>query len=95
MLNWKPKNKKAAICFTIDDIHPGKSSDLYEAGGDLDKGALKHVIRLLNRHPKLKLPFLQQQIGEKLTLFRPENYWLKFQIFEISFIWLKFIQKEQ
>ena len=55
MLNWKPKNIKAAICFTIDDIHPGKSTDLYEAGGDLEKGALKHVIWLLNRHPKLKV----------------------------------------
>lgn len=53
MLNWKPQNKIAAICFTIDDIHPGKSTDLYEAGGDLDKGALQKVIWLLNRHPKL------------------------------------------
>lgn len=53
MLNWKPKDKKAAICFTIDDIHPAKSTDLYEAGGDLDKGALGKVIWLLNRHPKL------------------------------------------
>ncbi len=38
MLNWKPKDKKAAICFTIDDIHPSKSTDLYEAGGDKEKG---------------------------------------------------------
>ncbi len=55
MLHWKPTDKKAAICFTIDDIHPGKSSDLYEAGGDLDKGALGKVMWLLNRHPKLKV----------------------------------------
>jgi hypothetical protein len=55
MINWKPKNKKAAICFTIDDIHPAKSTDLYEAGGDLDKGALGKVMWLLNRHPKLKV----------------------------------------
>lgn len=55
MLHWKPNDKKAAICFTIDDIHPGKSSDLYEAGGDLEKGALGKVMWLLNRHPKLKV----------------------------------------
>lgn len=55
MINWKPKDKKAAICFTIDDIHPAKSTDLYEAGGDLDKGALGKVMWLLNRHPKLKV----------------------------------------
>ncbi|MGJ8665820.1 MAG: DUF2334 domain-containing protein [Patiriisocius sp.] len=55
MLNWKPQNKKAAICFTIDDIHPAKSSDAYEAGGDLEKGALGLVMELLNRHPKLKV----------------------------------------
>jgi hypothetical protein len=54
-MNWKPNHKKAAICFTIDDIFPGKSTDLYEAGGDLDKGALRHVLWLLERHPKLKV----------------------------------------
>ncbi|MCH3883140.1 MULTISPECIES: DUF2334 domain-containing protein [Tenacibaculum] len=54
MLNWLPKGKKAAICFTIDDIHPGKSSDFYEAGGDLDKGSLGYVQRLMDKHPKLK-----------------------------------------
>ncbi|RMA58955.1 DUF2334 domain-containing protein [Ulvibacter antarcticus] len=55
MLNWKPQNKKAAICFTIDDIHPAKSTDAYEAGGDLDKGVLGLVMELLERHPKLKV----------------------------------------
>ena len=54
-LNWKPPGKKAAICFTIDDIHPGKSSDYYEAGGDLEKGTLGLVKWLLDRHPKLKV----------------------------------------
>lgn len=55
MLNWKPPGKKAAICFTIDDIHPSKSTDFYEAGGDLDKGKLGLVKWLLDRHPKLKV----------------------------------------
>lgn len=50
---WLPPNKKAAVVFTIDDIHPGRSVDAYEAGGDLDKGALGQVAGLLARHPAL------------------------------------------
>lgn len=53
MLDWLPEGKKAAICFTIDDIHPAKSTDYYEAGGDLNNGSLGLVSWLLERHPKL------------------------------------------
>lgn len=55
MLNWKPPEKKAAVCFTIDDIHPSRSTDFYEAGGDLEKGQLGLVQNLLDRHPELKV----------------------------------------
>lgn len=55
IVDWLPEGKKAAICFTIDDIHPAKSSDGYEAGGDLEKGSLGLVKWLLDRHPKLKV----------------------------------------
>jgi hypothetical protein len=48
-----PSGKKAAVCFTIDDVHPGKASDGYDGGGDLGAGALGHVARLLERHPAL------------------------------------------
>ncbi len=50
-----PSGRTAAVCFTIDDIHPGKSSDRYEAGGDLGQGALRHVEWLLSRHDVLKV----------------------------------------
>ena len=50
---WLPPGKTAAVCFTIDDVHPGRSTDAYEAGGDLDRGALGHVTRLQERHPEL------------------------------------------
>jgi hypothetical protein len=43
------------VCFSIDDVHPGKSTDCYEAGGDLGKGALGHVEWLLERHPRLRV----------------------------------------
>lgn len=54
MTDWLPKGKKAAICFSIDDIHPAKSTDYYEAGGDLSEGSLGLVKWLMNRHPQLK-----------------------------------------
>lgn len=53
--NWLPKGKRAAVCFTIDDVHPATSTDAYEAGGDLARGALRHVLWLLKQHPKLRL----------------------------------------
>lgn len=51
--NWLPPGKQSAICFTIDDVHPGRSCDTYEAGGDLAQGALGHVEWLCDRHPQL------------------------------------------
>jgi predicted deacetylase len=50
---WLPPGKRAAVCFSIDDVHPGTSADAYEAGGDLGRGALGHVEWLLERHPYL------------------------------------------
>ena len=52
-MQWLPEGKRAAVCFSIDDVFPGKSTDAYEAGGDLDKGALSHLAWLLDRHPEL------------------------------------------
>jgi predicted deacetylase len=43
------------VCFSIDDVHPGTSSDAYEAGGDLARGALGRVEWLLDRHPLLRV----------------------------------------
>ena len=51
--DWLPPGKRAAVCFTIDDVHPGKSADHYDGGGDLGNGALGRVTELLERHPDL------------------------------------------
>jgi peptidoglycan/xylan/chitin deacetylase (PgdA/CDA1 family) len=40
---------------SVDDIHPGTSRDAYEAGGDLERGALGLLARLLAAHPKLRM----------------------------------------
>jgi hypothetical protein len=51
--DWLPAGKRAAVCFTIDDVHPGKASDHYDGGGDAGRGALGLVETLLQRHPYL------------------------------------------
>lgn len=43
-----------ALCLSIDDVHPGRSVDHYEAGGDLDAGVLGRLAGLLRRHPQLR-----------------------------------------
>jgi len=64
--DWLPPGKRAAVCFTIDDVHPAKSSDCYEAGGDLGDGALGNLERLLDKHPALKVTlFLTADWREK------------------------------
>ena len=52
---WLPAGKRAAVCFNVDDVHPATSQDEFDAGGDLGRGALGHVERLLDRHPQLRV----------------------------------------
>jgi len=37
---WLPPGKTAAVCLSIDDVHPAGSADGCDAGGDLSDGAL-------------------------------------------------------
>jgi predicted deacetylase len=53
--DFLPPGKRAAVCFSIDDVHPGRSSDHYDGGGDLAAGALGQVEVLLERHPELRV----------------------------------------
>jgi len=54
-IHWYRPGKSAAVVISIDDIFPGTSQSAYEAGGDLEKGALRHLLWLLERHPQLQL----------------------------------------
>jgi hypothetical protein len=54
-IHWFRPGKKAAVVLSVDDIFPGTSRSAYEAGGDLERGALRHLLWLLERHPKLQL----------------------------------------
>ena len=51
---WLPPGKAAGVCLTLDDVHPARSSDHYEAGGDLGGGVLGHLEWLFERHPDLR-----------------------------------------
>jgi hypothetical protein len=52
--HWLPAGKTAAVCFSVDDIHPATSRDGCDMGGDLAAGALGRLERLQQRHPQLK-----------------------------------------
>ena len=52
---WLPAGKRAAVCFNVDDVHPATSRDEFDAGGDLGRGALGRLERLLDRHPRLRV----------------------------------------
>src|SRR5271166_3625829 len=54
-IHWYHTAKKAAVVLSVDDVFPGTSHSAYEAGGDLEKGALGHLLWLLERHPNVKL----------------------------------------
>lgn len=72
--NWLPPGKRAALCFTIDDIHPGKSSDAYEAGGDLGQGALGHVEWLSQRHPQLHVTLFVTPAWREISPFTTRKF---------------------
>lgn len=52
---WLPPGRRGAVCLSIDDVHPGRSTDPYEAGGDLGAGILGHVEGLLAELPNLRV----------------------------------------
>jgi hypothetical protein len=52
--HWLPAGKSAAVCLSVDDVHPATSAAGYDAGGDLEAGALGRLARLQQRHPGLK-----------------------------------------
>jgi hypothetical protein len=73
---WLPPGKTAAVCFSIDDVHPGTSKDSYEAGGDLSAGALGRLQQLQRRHPKLKATLCVTP-DWRLGSLTPEGAWLR------------------
>lgn len=50
---WLPAGKTCAVVLTVDDVSPADASLGWEAGGDREKGSLRHLAWLLERHPEL------------------------------------------
>jgi predicted deacetylase len=72
---WLPSGKRAAVCFSIDDIHPASSRDAFDAGGDLGSGALGRVQRLLARHPRLRITLFVTPNWRRVELL-PTRRWV-------------------
>jgi hypothetical protein len=66
---WLPESFDAAVTLSIDDIHPARSTDHYEAGGDMGDGALGFVAWLLERHPKLRITLFTTADWREMAAF--------------------------
>jgi predicted deacetylase len=71
---WLPSGKRAAVCFSIDDVHPAGSADAFDAGGDLGRGALGRVERLLERHPQLRITLFVTPDWRRIALVRTRKW---------------------
>jgi predicted deacetylase len=71
---WLPGGKQAAVCFSIDDVHPAGSADAFDAGGDLGRGALGRVERLLERHPQLRITLFVTPDWRRIELVRTRRW---------------------
>lgn len=52
---YLPPGRKAAVVLTVDDVFPGRRGQPFEAGGELERGAIGRLLWLLNRHPRLHI----------------------------------------
>jgi predicted deacetylase len=50
--DWLPAGKRAAVCFSIDDVHPGLN--VSDANGEVKRDPLEHLRWLIDRHPRLR-----------------------------------------
>jgi predicted deacetylase len=71
---WLPGGKQAAVCFSIDDVHPARSADAFDAGGDLGRGALGRIERLLERHPQLRITMFVTPDWRRIALVRTRKW---------------------
>jgi hypothetical protein len=51
---WLPRGKTCALLFSIDDLHPARAADGFDAGGGLGSGVLSGLSWLLERHEQLR-----------------------------------------
>ena len=71
---WLPRDKRAAVCFTIDDLHPAGAADAFDAGGDLGSGVLGRVERMLEGHPRLRITMFVTPDWRRIELVRTRRW---------------------
>lgn len=71
---WLPRGKQAALCFSIDDVHPACSADAFDAGGDLGSGVLGRVERLLEHHPQVRITLFVTPDWRRTDLVRTRKW---------------------
>ncbi|MDT4966439.1 MAG: hypothetical protein QOJ64_1176 [Acidobacteriota bacterium] len=52
--DWLPEGKRAAVCFSIDDLYPGIEGNTHNASAATIRDGLGHLLWLLERHPLLR-----------------------------------------
>jgi len=84
-IHWYHTAKTAAVVLSVDDIFPGTSQSAYEAGGDLESGALGHLSWLLERHPLLQMTLFVtpdwRQVSPVAHRFWRHVPWLRKQLY--------------
>jgi hypothetical protein len=73
--DWLPPGKTCGVCLSVDDVHPATSADPYEAGGDMEKGAFRHLEYLLGQVPELIITLFIAADWREISS-RPTRKWL-------------------
>lgn len=84
---WLPRGKKAAVCFSVDDVHPAGSADAFDAGGDLGAGALGRVERLLARNPRLRITLFVTPDWRRVDLVRTRRWLTRVPLLRARIHW--------
>lgn len=71
--DWLPPGKTAAVCMSVDDVHP-TAPEAGEAAGDTAKRALEHLAWLTERHPLLRVTLFTTPDWRSKSAY-PTRWW--------------------
>jgi hypothetical protein len=70
---WLPPGKRAAVCLSVDDVHP--ASDVGQLDGGRARRALDHVRWLADRHPSLRTTLFVTPDWRSMTAYPQRSWW--------------------
>jgi hypothetical protein len=89
---WLPPGKIAAICFSIDDVHPGTWT-YCDHGEYHGAGVLGNQEWLVDRHPKLRMTDFVTPDWRQLFRFRIGSYSRAFRFFVTTCTFFSFLSR--